>query len=249
MDVVVIVAVVVVVCQTVKTSFSLLSNPAGVSSSSGSFSEVSKSDSTVRISSTFKIVLCRLRILLPWHAWALARRRGNWIKERKLLLLGLLVAFASFITAEGEEETQDILDIKKGFPPELQKEKLFFKSYVTATFTSLSILTSAQPYFCIQASNAEGCDGRKLRRRRKLNIDHSIASDDETHLDNSKGLPEVEEPKSDEGASGQEKFYFTIWTTSTTTVTVTTYSTNTSVTLSVSARCTYSGFTTIPTCG
>ncbi|XP_068219177.1 uncharacterized protein [Palaemon carinicauda] len=179
----------------------------------------------------------------------LSKLKRNWfpfsLQERKLLLLGLLVAFASFITAEGEEETQDILDIKK----ELKKEKLFIASYITTTFTALSFLTSAQPYFCIQASNAEGCTGRKLRRRRKLNIDHSIASDDETHLDNSQGLPDVEEPKSDEGASGQEKFFFTVWKTSTTTVTVTTYSTNKSITLSVSARCTHSDFTKLPTCG
>ncbi|XP_068219178.1 uncharacterized protein [Palaemon carinicauda] len=132
---------------------------------------------------------------------------------------------------------------------QLKKEKLFYKSYLTTTFTALSILTSMQPYYCIQASKAEGCDGRKLRRRRNFNIDHHIASTHETQLDNSQGLPEVEEPKYENLETDQERFFFTLWKTTTTTTTVTTLSTNTSITLSVSARCTYSGFTTIPTCG
>ncbi|XP_064089896.1 uncharacterized protein LOC135203886 [Macrobrachium nipponense] len=165
--------------------------------------------------------------------------------ETKLLLLGvLIVVCASFVGAEQDEE-RDILDLKK----ELKKEKLFVASYITTTFTALSFFTSAQPYFCILSSNAEGCSGRKLRRRRKVTIDQSIVSADETSLDNSQGLPEVEEPKSGDENSAQEKFLFTVWKTTTTTVTVTTFSTNKSITLSVSARCTHSNFGTLPTCG
>ncbi|XP_066973927.1 uncharacterized protein [Macrobrachium rosenbergii] len=67
------VAVVVVVCQTVKTNLSFWLISAEGASSPGSSFEVSKSvASSAAMSSMLGGALCRLRNLLPWHAWAFA---------------------------------------------------------------------------------------------------------------------------------------------------------------------------------
>ncbi|XP_047498474.1 uncharacterized protein LOC125045310 [Penaeus chinensis] len=116
--------------------------------------------------------------------------------------------------------------------PELNA-KFFVKSYSTRTWTFVSSFTSTVFYTCYTSEEADfvACQGRKLRRSRKLDIPLGEV-DDEL----SSSLAEAEEKQ-----DTAEKLFFTVWSTSSTTVTVTTFSTNRSVTVSVRILCTYPG--------
>ncbi|XP_042210268.1 uncharacterized protein LOC121858099 [Homarus americanus] len=115
--------------------------------------------------------------------------------------------------------------------------KFFVKSYSTVTWTFLSSLTSTVPYTCFTTDAApEACPGRRRRRVKKLSLDtdtdsayHSLTSSSGDMI------------KPEDKTSPEEKFFFTLWKTSSTTVTITTFSTNRSITVSASVMCTYSG--------
>ncbi|XP_069994881.1 uncharacterized protein [Penaeus vannamei] len=110
--------------------------------------------------------------------------------------------------------------------------KFFVKSYSTRTWTFVSSFTSTLFYSCYTSAAAlQACQGRKLRRSRKLDI--PIKEVDE---EISSSLTEAEDKQ-----DTSEKLFFTVWSTSSTTVTVTTFSTNRSVTISVRLLCTYPG--------
>ncbi|XP_047497797.1 uncharacterized protein LOC125044874 [Penaeus chinensis] len=111
--------------------------------------------------------------------------------------------------------------------------KFFVKSYSTRTWTFVSSFTSTVFYSCYTSAAAafQACQGRKLRRSRKLDIPLS-----EVDEELSSSLTEAEDKQ-----DTSEKVFFTVWSTSSTTVTVTTFSTNRSVTISVRILCTYPG--------
>ncbi|XP_027214369.2 uncharacterized protein [Penaeus vannamei] len=121
------------------------------------------------------------------------------------------------------------------------KGKFFLKSYSTTTFTMLSTFTTVVPFQCFFTSDGvEDCQGRKLRRLRKLSIDVDEVVD--SSLTSSKG--EIKgDVEQEADANPSERVFFTLWRTSTSTATVTTTSTNSSITISASAYCTFSGFT------
>ncbi|XP_047491156.1 uncharacterized protein LOC125040577 [Penaeus chinensis] len=144
----------------------------------------------------------------------------------------LLFATAVFFLAESSHALHD-----EG----PAKGKFFLKSYSTTTFTMLSTFTTVVPFQCFFTSaDIQACQGRKLRRLRKLSIDVDEVVD--SSLTSSEG--EVKGYVDQEAdANPSERLFFTLWRTSTSTATVTTTSTNSSITISASAYCTYSGFT------
>ncbi|KAK8725193.1 hypothetical protein OTU49_010746 [Cherax quadricarinatus] len=117
-----------------------------------------------------------------------------------------------------------------------QDAKFFIKSYSTTTWTFLSSFTSTVPYTCYTtAAGVVACRGRRMRNSKRLFVERDA---DTFELLSSISGDDVKE---DDRLSESEKFFFTLWRTSSSTVTVTTYSTNRSVTVSVSVMCTYPG--------
>ncbi|XP_053652396.1 uncharacterized protein [Cherax quadricarinatus] len=133
-----------------------------------------------------------------------------------------------------------------------QKGKFFIKSYSTTTWTFLSSFVSTVPYTCYKtaavAANTKACSGRRLLRARRSNVNEGT---DSTELlssirnDNADLLANIAEDglAASDSDSEREKFFFTVWRTSSSTATITTYSTNRSVTVSASVMCTYPGVT------
>ncbi|XP_068218471.1 uncharacterized protein [Palaemon carinicauda] len=132
------------------------------------------------------------------------------------------------------------IDIKE----EENQGKFFLKSYQTTTITTLSIVVTTVPYFCaVTIAGIEGCQGRRLRRRRRLNLQKEDGDDNPIHLE--KSMEEI--PKEALGEEGVERLFFTLWQSTTTTVTITSTATNTSITISASAYCTFGGYN-VPLC-
>ncbi|KAK7079559.1 hypothetical protein SK128_000488, partial [Halocaridina rubra] len=173
---------------------------------------------------------------------------------RCLALLGFLLITVTHVKGEKDTKESEANDDKKITPKiseekAIGKEKFFVASYYTTTFIALSTITSQVPYYCVQTSANQGCQGRRLlRRKRRLSIDENVqdvnplSSLDEAGASVAPAKDGVADPKS-------EKFFFTVWKTSTSTATVISTSTNKQVTISFSAWCTYAGFTTLPLCG
>ncbi|XP_071537802.1 uncharacterized protein [Panulirus ornatus] len=142
-----------------------------------------------------------------------------------VLVLSLVCGSAVADTQEGKDESA----------------KFFVRSYSTTTWTFLSSLTSTIPYTCYTtgAANPPACMGRRRRRAKKLklNLDDAFEMDEISSSSDGQVLAGEEE----DGYSNKEKFFFTLWRTSSTTFTITTFSTNRSVTVSVSVFCTYPG--------
>nr|XP_053652134.1 uncharacterized protein LOC128702125 [Cherax quadricarinatus] len=118
--------------------------------------------------------------------------------------------------------------------------KFFVKNYYTTTWTFLSSFTSTVPYTCYTTGMEApmACMGRRLRRQKRT---HMQVSQEEAASLGSSIQSELEGDLIEGLESAQEKFFFTVWRTSSTTATVTTYSTNRSVTISISIACTYPG--------
>ncbi|XP_042885846.1 uncharacterized protein LOC122262022 [Penaeus japonicus] len=144
----------------------------------------------------------------------------------------LLFAVAIFLSAGSSKALQE-----EG-PP---KGKFFLKSYSTTTFTMLSTFTTVVPFQCFFTSaGVQACQGRKLRRLRKLSLDVDGVVDSSLASSESEVVGFADQESE---ADKSERIFFTLWRTSTSTATVTTTSTNSSITISASAYCTYSGFT------
>ncbi|XP_069958749.1 uncharacterized protein [Cherax quadricarinatus] len=148
---------------------------------------------------------------------------------------GLLVVLVScLVTAAAQNQEQ-------------ASQRFFIKNYSTTTETSLSVITSVVPYICfLTGAMPSACTGRSLRRSRKVWL----------NLENSASVPRLDAAvlssdvasfgpgeMVDEDPTAKEKFFFTVYRSVTSVVTVTTTSTNISTTVSVSAMCTYAGFT------
>ncbi|ROT75199.1 hypothetical protein C7M84_006283, partial [Penaeus vannamei] len=88
------------------------------------------------------------------------------------------------------------------------KGKFFLKSYSTTTFTMLSTFTTVVPFQCFFTSDGvEDCQGRKLRRLRKLSIDVDEVVD--SSLTSSKG--EIKgDVEQEADANPSERVFFTL---------------------------------------
>nr|XP_027237057.1 uncharacterized protein LOC113828321 [Penaeus vannamei] len=117
-----------------------------------------------------------------------------------------------------------------------ENEARLIANYQTTTFIEMSTITTVGHYTCAVSTASTACSGRK---RRNVILDINSNSGDfnpnvsET-LAGSLSATELEEAKED---GGKDKFFFTLWKTTTSTFTVTSTSFNRDITVSVSLLC------------
>ncbi|XP_042210274.1 uncharacterized protein LOC121858105 [Homarus americanus] len=152
----------------------------------------------------------------------------------RLTEVGVLLLVVGVICAAAQEEPN---------PPEQKDmQKFFVRSVSTTTETVLTSITSIVPFLCFftGAAPAVACQGRRLRRSRQisLNLGSPALSPDLDY-----GSLDVNPQEMEKEEVTDEKFFFTLYKSVTTTATITTTSINSSTTVSVSAYCTFAGFT------
>merc|ERR1712198_184250 len=149
-------------------------------------------------------------------------------KMRLVLLLPVLVLVA---VAAADNKGPAVYD----------NERLLFGSYKTTTYTVVSASTSTVYYSCLSGTySALICKGRKRKSVRGMKDLSTPVEDMMLDSSGDAGSEDVKQLDNNTNNSNQ-KFGFTVWTTSKTTTSITVMYTNTASTLRISYYCAAGG--------